>query len=159
MLSEENPILHEGIYEMTKEEHYRKLERMYTSSPMNKYYSPTIRVSEGLAEVYIKIRQDFFHPAGAINGSVYFKALDDAAFFAVNSLVQDVFMLTVSFNVYLTRPVSEGEIKATGRVVHRSRNLFVADAELIDEGGRALARGSGAFMRSSVPLSSKLGYE
>ncbi|MFC1954095.1 PaaI family thioesterase [Chloroflexota bacterium] len=144
---------------MTKEEHYQKLERMYASSPMNKYYEPTMRVSEGRAEVRLKVRKDFFHPAGAINGSVYFKALDDASFYAVNSMVQDVFMLTVSFNVYLTRPVSEGEIKATGRVVHRSRNLFVADSELIDSGGRAIARGSGTFMRSTIPLSPKLGYE
>ncbi|MFC1939433.1 PaaI family thioesterase [Chloroflexota bacterium] len=144
---------------MTKEEHYRKLEHMYNSSPMNKYYSPTMRVSEGCAEVCLKVRQDFFHPAGAINGSVYFKALDDAAFYAVNSLVQDVFVLTVSFNVYLTRPVSEGEIKATGRVVHRSRNLFVADSELIHSGGKQVARGSGTFMRSTIPLSTKLGYE
>jgi uncharacterized protein (TIGR00369 family) len=90
---------------------------------------------------------------------VYFKALDDAAFFAVNSLVDDVFILTVSFNLYLTRPISEGEMKATGRVIHRSRRLFVAESELIDAKGREIARGSGTFMRSTIPLSPELGYE
>jgi acyl-coenzyme A thioesterase PaaI-like protein len=34
------------------------------------------------------------HSIHAVHGSVYFKALDDAAFFAVNSLVEDVFVLT-----------------------------------------------------------------
>jgi hypothetical protein len=35
------------------------------------------------------VRPDFFHAAHAVHGSVYFKALDDAAFFAVASLVQE----------------------------------------------------------------------
>ena len=81
---------------------------------------PTMCVDEGYAEVVIPVRQDFFHAAGAAHGAVYFKALDDAAFFAVNSLVNDVFVLTVSFNIYLTRPISQGEMKAVGQVIHRS---------------------------------------
>ena len=140
-------------------EHYRKLERMYVSGPVNEYYAPRMQVSKGSAEVVIRVRPDFFHAAGAVHGSVYFKALDDAAFFAVNSLVKDVFVLTVSFNIYLTRPISEGEMKATGRVVHRSRRLFLAEAELVDASGREIGRGNGTFIRSTLPLSPKLGYE
>ena len=144
---------------MTKEEHYRKLERMYASAPTNKYHGPTMRVSEGHAEVTIPVRRDFFHAAGAAHGYLYFKALDDAAFFAVNSLLDDVFALTVSFNLYLTRPISEGEMRATGRVVHRSRRFFIAEAEVIDSNGREIARGSGTFMPSTIPLSPDVGYE
>ena len=144
---------------METEEHFRKLERMYASAPVNEYYAPRIRVSQGRAEVILPVRQSFFHAAGAAHGSVYFKALDDASFFAVNSLVKDVFVLTVSFNVYLIRPISDGEMKATGQVVHRSRRLFLADAELVDSKGRKIGRGSGAFMRSTVPLSPDIGYE
>jgi acyl-coenzyme A thioesterase PaaI-like protein len=84
--------------------------------------------------------------------------LDDAAFFAVNSLVDDVFVLTVSFNIYLTRPVSEGQMRAIGRVVHHSQRLFIGEAELTDASGREIARGSGAFMRSNIPLASVPGY-
>ncbi len=144
---------------MIKEEHYRKLERMYATAPINEYYQPKIRISEGHAELVIQVREDFFHAAGAVHGSVYFKSLDDSAFFAVNSLVDDAFVLTTSFNIYLTRPVSEGEIKATGRVVHRSRRLFVAESVLVDSEGREIARGSGTFMKSSISLSPELGYE
>ena len=140
------------------EDHYRKLERMYASAPVNEYYGPRIQVSEGRAEVIIPVRPDFFHAAGAVHGMVYFKALDDAAFFAVNSLVENVFVLTVSFNVYFTRPVSEGEMKATGRVVHRSRRLYLAESNLVDSRGREVARGSGTFVRSSMSLSPEIGY-
>ena len=144
---------------MSKEEHYRRLEHMYASAPANAYYKPTMHVEEGRADVIIAVRQDFLHPAGAVHGAVYFKALDDAAFFAVNSLVTDVFVLTVSFNIYLTRPVSQGEMRATGQVIHRSRRLFVAQSKLTDSDGRQIAWGSGTYVRSAVELSPKLGYK
>jgi len=140
------------------EEHYRKLERMYASAPINEYFRPVLTVSEGAAEVLIPIRPDFFHAAKAVHGSIYFKALDDAAFFAVNSLVPDVFVLTVTYNIYLTRPVSEGTLRASGRVVNRSRQLFVAEAELMDDCGRPVGRGSGSFMKSTIALSEDVGY-
>jgi uncharacterized protein (TIGR00369 family) len=143
---------------MSSDDHFRKLERMYGSAPINAYFAPRLSVSEGRAEVSIPVRPDFFHSAHAVHGAVYFKALDDAAFFAVNSLVTDVFVLTVTYNVYLTRPVTAGIMTATGRVVNRSRNLFIAEAELSDDQGRSVGRGSGSFMRSAIPLSPAVGY-
>jgi acyl-coenzyme A thioesterase PaaI-like protein len=68
-------------------------------------------------------------------------------------------VLTVSFNLYLTRPISDGEMKAVGRVVYRSRQLFVAEAELMDQAGREIGRGSGTFMRSSMRLTPEIGYK
>jgi uncharacterized protein (TIGR00369 family) len=143
---------------LINDEHFQRLERMYAFAPVNKYYAPAIHVSEGQAEVIIQVRPDFFHAAKAVHGSVCFKLLDDAAFFAVNSLVEDVFVLTASFNLYLTRPVSAGELKATGRVVHRSRRLFIAEAELMNADGEAIARGSGVYLRSAIALSPEVGY-
>ena len=143
---------------MPNEEHYRKLERMYASAPCNKYYAPTIRVGNGHTELTIPVRRDFFHSAGAVHGAAYFKALDDAAFFAVSSLVDDVIVLTVSFNIHLTRPISEGKMKSIGRVVHCSQRIFVAESEAVDSKGRIIARGSGTFMRSTIPLSPEINY-
>ena len=131
---------------------------MYLSAPLNAYYKPAMRIGDGRAEVAIAVRRELFHAANAVHGELYFKCLDDATFFAVNSLVDDVFVLTVSFNLYLTRPISEGEMRATGRVVYRSRQLFVAEAELVDQDGKEIGRGSGTFMRSSIPLSPEIGY-
>lgn len=141
------------------EEHYRKLERMFHAAPISRFFAPALHVDEGRAEITIPIKPDFFHAANAVHGAVYFKALDDAAFFAANSLVPDVFVLTVTYNVFFTRPIFEGEMRATGRVVHRSKNLIIADAELLDSAGRQIARGSGTFMRSQIPLSPAIGYE
>lgn len=140
------------------QEHFRKLERMYLSAPINRFFAPVIRVSEGATEITMPVKEDLFHAASAIHGAVYFKALDDASFFAAASLVQDVFVLTVTFSIHIVRPVSTGEIKSVGKVVHQSKNLLIADALAHDSEGRQVARGTGTFMRSKIALTPEIGY-
>jgi uncharacterized protein (TIGR00369 family) len=147
------------MFNVPSDDHYRKLERLYASAPINEYFGPTMQVSEGAAEIVIPLQPKFFHAAHAVHGSVYFKALDDAAFFAVNSVVDDVFVLTVSFIIYLIRPISQGELKAVGQLTHRSRRLYIAEARLVDQEDRDIARGSGTFMKSNIPLSPEVGYQ
>jgi uncharacterized protein (TIGR00369 family) len=139
-------------------DHHRKLERMYLRAPINKLYLPTIEIDEGRATIAIDVDPKFFHAAHALHGSVYFKMLDDACFFAVSSLVDDVFVLTTSFTTYMTRPVSSGRITATGRVVHSGKSLLLAEAELVGEDGRPIGRGNGAFAKSRTPLAPDIGY-
>jgi uncharacterized protein (TIGR00369 family) len=139
-------------------EHYRKLQHLYASAPVTQWYGAAITIADGHAEVRFTVKPEFFHAAHAVHGSVYFRALDDAAFFAVNSRVSDVFVLTVSFTVHLFRPVTRGEMRATGRVLHRGGRLFVAESTLVDEAGQTLGHGSGVFTRSSIALGPDVGY-
>ena len=139
-------------------EHYSKLERMYLSAPINAFYSPEIWISEGEAEITIPVKPEFFHAADAVHGSVYFKLLDDAAFFAVNSLIAEFFALTASFTTYLLRPISEGTMKATGRVVYSGARSFLAESVVVDGAGNEIARGSGNFVTSKIKLTSDIGY-
>jgi len=143
---------------VTDAEHHRKLELLYTNAPVSQWYGTTIAIADGQAEVRLAIRPEFYHAAHAVHGSVYFRALDDAAFFAVNSRVRDVLVLTVSFTVHFTRPVTSGEVRAVGRLLHGSGRLFLAEADLFDSGGRLLGRGSGVFTRSAIPLDPSIGY-
>jgi len=143
---------------MLHEEHFRRLERTYVAAPCNQYYSPAITVSQGTSELIIPVDEKFFHSGRAVHGSVYFKALDDAAYFAVNSLVEDVAVLTVSFTIHFMRPVSEGHLKATGKVAHASERLFFAESVLTDSRNQVLATGAGTFVKSRVALSPEIGY-
>jgi len=141
-----------------KTEHYRKLEQMYLAAPINAFYSPSIWISHGEAEITIPVKPEFFHAAAAVHGSVYFKLLDDAAFFAVNSLIEDYFALTASFTTYLLRPVSEGTMKATGKVAWQGGRSFLAESVVVDSEGSEIARGSGNFVASKIKLTSDMGY-
>jgi len=138
--------------------HYRKLEHLYAAAPITRWYGATIEISDGRATVHIRVRPEFLHAAAAVHGSVYFRALDDAAFFAANSRVTDVLLLTVAFNIQFTAPVREGVITGHGRIVHAGARILVAESELRDDGGRLLAKGSGTFAHSRIPLSPDVGY-
>lgn len=143
---------------VTKDKHFTYLESMYIAAPINAIYLPTIVISDSQATIEIEITDKLFHSAGAVHGSVYFKMLDDAAFFAVNSLEREVFVLTTSFTTYLTRPVSTGRLRAVGRVVNHNKSQFIAEAVIYDSEEREIGRGNGVFVRSKVPLSNALGY-
>jgi uncharacterized protein (TIGR00369 family) len=143
---------------MIDTEHCRKLERLYAAAPISLWYGATIAIGERAAEVRISTRPQFYHAANAVHGSVYFRALDDAAFFAANSKVAEVLVLTVSFTVHFARPVTRGELRAVGHLLHRSGRLFLAESDLRDDQGRSLGRGSGVFTRSAIPLDSSIGY-
>jgi uncharacterized protein (TIGR00369 family) len=146
-------------YEMA--DHFRKLEHMYLSAPVNKllYNGITIEVTHEKAELTLMVEEKFHHAAHAMHGSVYFKMLDDAAFFAVNSIVQDVFVYTVSINTQLLRPVAKGIIRSSGELKFKSTNLFIADAVLFDENNKLAGRATGSFMRSKIELTPDIGYK
>jgi len=139
--------------------HFRALERLYASAPINALFASTLEIAEeGRARIGFTITREVFHAAGAAHGTVYFKMLDDAAFYAANTLATDRFLLTTSFNLHFTKPVREGEVVAEGRWVSGRKRVFVAESRLIDAGGEEIGRGTGTFMRSRIALSSLPGY-
>lgn len=138
--------------------HHRGLETCYLSANTNQYYRPQVEVGDKRCTVAVDVRPDFLHAAHAVHGSVYFKLLDDAAFFAANSVVPDVFVLTAEFHLKLLRPVTEGRMIATGHLIDRTARVLHAEAELRDEQDRLLAKGWGTFMPSKVPLDERVGY-
>ncbi|MCA1764152.1 MAG: PaaI family thioesterase [Flavobacteriales bacterium] len=123
------------------------------------YPTSSISISEGRAEVSVEIGDDYFHALNAVHGSVYFKLLDDAAFFAVNSIVTEFFVLTTSFNLNLIRPVSSGKLTASGQVRFRSPSLYTAESVLLNENGKEIAFGTGNFALSKVKLSTVDSYK
>ena len=144
---------------MAKEDHYRKLENMMLSAPIVKLTRAGVTISKGRAEIVIPVSDRFFHAAGALHGCIYFMAMDNAAFFAVNSLVEDAFVLTTSFTVYFMRPVSEGAIRAVGNVINRHPRQYVGESVLYNSRGKEIGRGNGTFVKSRQPLTEEVGYK
>ena len=139
--------------------HHRALERLYASAPINATFASRLEVTgEGAARIHFDVTPEVFHAAGAAHGTIYFKMLDDAAFYAANTLSTDFFLLTTSFNLNFTKPVREGKVVAEGRWVSGKRRVFVAESRLVDEEGEEIGRGTGTFMRSRIALSGLPGY-
>ena len=139
--------------------HYRRLEFLYSVAPVNRYYTPRLSIEHQKATLEVDVDPKFFHAAHAVHGSVYFKMLDDAAFFAANTLESEVFVLTTAFTTYITRPVSSGTMRAVGKVVNQNKMQFIAESIAYDSENREIARGNGIFVRSKIPLNKAVGYE
>lgn len=139
--------------------HYRALERLYRAAPVNLLFPSRLEiVSEGRSRLTFTVEPSVFHAAGAAHGTIYFKMLDDAAFYAANTLVTDRFLLTTSFNLHFTKPVRAGEVVAEGRWISGRKRVLVGESRLIDAEGDEIGRGTGTFMRSRIALSSLPGY-
>ena len=139
--------------------HHRALERLYNSAPINSKFNSTLQIpGEGLSRLRFTVTEDVYHAAGAAHGTIYFKMLDDAAFYAANTFSTDFFLLTTSFNMNFTKPVRAGDVVAEGRWVSGRRRVFVAESRLIDAEGDEIGRGTGTFMRSRIALSGLPGY-
>ena len=139
--------------------HYRALERLYVAAPVNRLFPSRLEiVGEGRSRLTFTVEPEVFHAAGAAHGTIYFKMLDDAAFYAANTLVTDRFLLTTSFNLHFTKPVRGGEVFAEGRWISGRKRVLVGESRLIDAEGDEIGRGTGTFMRSRIPLSSLPGY-
>ncbi|MDX5480214.1 MAG: PaaI family thioesterase [Hymenobacteraceae bacterium] len=144
---------------MQHEEHYQRLERLYHRAKVQELFNgSSISVNHSRAEITLPVQEKYFHGANAIHGAVYFKLLDDAAYFAVASVVRDVFIVTSSFQLNLVRPVASGTLKAVGSLRSQGKNLYVAEATLYNERGKEVAFGTGQFMRTTQPLEQLPGY-
>ena len=78
---------------------------------------------------------------------------------AANSLITDVVVFTTNFTTYISRPVEEGILRTEANVVHASSSHLLAEAIAYGADGRSVARGTGTFMKSRIPLNSEIGYE
>ncbi|GAA4008230.1 hypothetical protein GCM10022280_01170 [Sphingomonas swuensis] len=139
--------------------HFRALESLYASAPINRLFESSLTLATaGEARIDFLVSPSSFHAAGAAHGTLYFKMLDDAAFYAANSLVSDRFLLTTAFNLHFTKPMREGPAVAEGRWVSGKRRVFVAEARIVDSSGEECARGTGTFLRSHIALAGLEGY-
>ena len=139
--------------------HFAALEALYASAPINALFASRLTITgEGRSRIDFTVDERVHHAAQAAHGTIYFKMLDDAAFYAANSLVTDRFLLTTGFNLLFTKPIRSGPVVAEGRWISGRRRVFVAEARLIDGEGDEIGRGTGTFMRSRIALSSLPGY-
>jgi len=139
--------------------HFRALESLYRRAPVNGLFESRLEIVEkGFARIRFEVAEQLYHAAGAAHGTLYFKMMDDAAFYACNSLVTDRFLLTTAFNLLFTRPLRAGPATAEGRWASGKRRVLVGEARLIDADGQLAASGTGTFMRSHIPLSGLPGY-
>jgi len=89
------------------------------------------------------VREDLFHPRGALFGG-YIAALADRALGLVTMTVlgEDEGFTTADLNVSFFRAVSSGVLRIEADVIHRGRTLIQVEASFYREDGKLAAKAS-----------------
>ena len=140
-------------------EHYQRLERMFHSAPVQTLLpGATMQVTEGKAVYTLPISEAYFHAAEAMHGAIYFKLLDDAAYFAAATLETEYFVLTKIYEIAFKRPVGVGLLRAEGEVITHEGKEIKARSRIYNESGKVVGEGTGIFVKGPKPLMSLEGY-
>lgn len=128
---------------------------MYGNAPINALFKPMLSIEkEGTATIKYTVNNEHFHAGGYLHGSAIFKLLDDAAFFAAQSLEPKYFVVTASYNANFIRPINSGILIGYGTVIESTKTQIFADSHIENEDGKIIAKGSGIFMKSTIEIAS-----
>jgi uncharacterized protein (TIGR00369 family) len=87
------------------------------------------------------------HGGGVVQGGVISQIADAAMGMSLATLQEDgQWNTTIELKINFLRPVVEGRLRAVGRVVEMKQTLLFGEADVVDEGGRLIARASSTCM-------------
>ncbi len=97
-------------------------------------------LKDGEATVKLKIRDELRQPHGLLHGGATASVIDTAmAFAVVTKLSKEEKASTVDLNVYYLRPVIDGEITCTAKIVKAGKRLLTVSAEVFNDEGKLIA--------------------
>jgi uncharacterized protein (TIGR00369 family) len=146
---------------MSEASHYRNLETLFQSAPLNQgiFKGSELEVEFERATLRLAIGNQYFHAADAMHGAIYFKLLDDSAYFAAASIEKTYFLLTKSYTIHFRRPVMEDTLTAIGKVIEVNEREILATSEIYNSAGKLVANGEGVFVRSTKRLQALDGFQ
>uniref|UniRef100_UPI00404849F2 PaaI family thioesterase n=1 Tax=Roseivirga sp. TaxID=1964215 RepID=UPI00404849F2 len=146
---------------MSDRSHYRKLERLFQAAPLNQgiFKGSELEVEFERATLRLTIGNQYFHAADAMHGAIYFKLLDDSAYFAAASIEKTYFLLTKSYTIHFRRPVMDDTLTAIGKVTEVNEREILAASEIYNSAGKLVANGEGIFVKGPNRLDELYGFK
>ena len=113
-----------------------------------------VDVEQGRVRTRFRAREEFYNPAGFVQGGFLAAMLDDTLGpAAVSTVGPQEFATTVEMKISFLRPVKAGELIGEGRVVHRGRSIISVEGSLSTEDGSLVATATATARL--VPLEGK----
>ncbi len=99
-----------------------------------------VDIKPGEAMLQLKMRRELRQPHGLLHGGATASLIDTATAFALVSLLnEDDKTATVDLNVHYLRPVFEGKIVCTAKVVKAGKRLSTISAEVVNDENKIVA--------------------
>ena len=104
-----------------------------------------VSAADGASEVVLLLQPDHMNTWAVVHGGVTMTLADVALAMAARSLAGDgVGVVTVEMKVNFMQP-GRGELRATGRVLHRSTTMAYCEGEIRASEGHFVAKALGTF--------------
>ena len=102
-----------------------------------------VRIQDGQAEMTWTPTPDMANPFGSVHGGIIATVIDEVTGAAVISSIEAGSAPTVSLNIEYLHPIPiGGTYTAVGEIVRMGRAMAIADARILNEEGKVLARGT-----------------
>lgn len=107
-----------------------------------------MELGDGTCTVALEVRKEHLNSGGVVHGGAISSLLDfalGAAVVTTLDLEAGEWCATQSLSTDFMRPVSEGRLRAVGRVDRRGSTAAYPSGEVRDEDGNVVARASGVW--------------
>ena len=118
----------------------------FEAPPSAKLLGWTLRAIDtaiGTIEIGFAADERFTNPAGTVQGGILAAMLDDTQGPALFGHTHgEIYAPTIDFNISFVKPAKPGRFVGKGRVVNIGKTIALTEAELFDEAGDLVARGT-----------------
>ena len=127
-------------------------ERLATS-PFHSWLGVRVEdAGEGWVRVALDAQDEHINLQGLVHGGLLATLADTAMGLALRTALEPGRRhVTIAMHVQFLRPGRPGRVEASGRAVRVGRSVGHAEASLVDERGRELARAQGTYSVTPLP--------
>lgn len=105
-----------------------------------------VSISDDSITLRLPFSGEFRHSGGVICGQVFMAEADTAMVIAISAALGEFRpMTTVSLNTHFMRPVRNGDVLVTARVLRMGRNLVFGEVELFDADGKMAVHATSSY--------------
>ncbi len=105
-------------------------------------------ISNGTATLALDVREELKQNHGVVHGGVIASLIDTATAFAIITVLEPKERVTtVDLTISYLRPVTDGRLMATAKVVRAGRRLFVVSADVFDKARNLTATALSTYIK------------
>ena len=116
---------------------------LLSASIMDLMKPEVVKIENGTSELRFATRPEFTIPMGVVQGGIVAVMLDMAM-----AMAAEGGLTTASLQYEILRPVHEGTLTVKGRIVREGRRIVFAQAEMKNQEGVVVAKGT----QTGVPI-------
>jgi uncharacterized protein (TIGR00369 family) len=133
--------------------HIENLKVRVQTSPFHQWAGmDLISVGEGEAELAMELQPHHFNPQGIVHGGIITALADTAIGLALRSQLRaGLTHRTAQLNVHFLAKGEGNRLVGRGHAVHLGQRMGYGESEVLDGGGRLIARASGTFIVLPAP--------